>query len=98
MPETVPSRDLILDAAERLFATKGFAAATIKQIAATAGVNSALLYYYFENKETLYRETIRRILSVMTGEGLELLDHPSSPSDAIRTLVRFQSAFLSSRP
>ena len=98
MAEPAPSRDLILDAAERLFATKGFAATTIKQIATAADVNSALLYYYFENKETLYRETIRRILSAMTGEGLGLLDHPASPAEGIRALVRFQSTFLSSRP
>ena len=98
MAEPAPSRDLILDAAELLFATRGFAATTIKQIAAAANVNSALLYYYFENKETLYRETIRRILSAMTGQGLELLDHPTTPSEGVRTLVRFQSAFLSSRP
>ena len=98
MPETAPARDSILDAAENLFATRGFSATTIKQIAAAAGVNSALLYYYFENKETLYRETIRRILSTMAGQGLNLLDHPASPTEGVRSLVRFQSAFLSSRP
>lgn len=93
-----PARDLILDAAELLFATRGFSATTIKQIAAAADVNSALLYYYFENKETLYRETLNRILSAMTGGGLEMLDHPPSPAEGVRALVRFQSAFLSSRP
>jgi AcrR family transcriptional regulator len=95
---STPARDLILDAAEHLFATRGFSATTIKQIAASASVNSALLYYYFENKETLYREMIRRILSTMAGQGLDLLDHPASPTDGVRDLVRFQSAFLSSHP
>ena len=98
MADTSSARDLILDAAEHLFATKGFSATTIKQIAASASVNSALLYYYFENKETLYREMIRRILSTMAGKGLQLLDHPASPTDGVRALVRFQSAFLSSHP
>ena len=98
MSEQAAAPDLILDAAEQLFATKGFAATTIKQIAAAAEVNSALLYYYFENKETLYHATIRRILSAMAGEGMNLLDHPASPADGIRALVRFQSTFLSSRP
>ena len=98
MSDTASSRELILDAAEDLFATKGFSATTIKQIAAAANVNSALLYYYFENKETLYRETVRRILSTMAGQGLELLGHAGSPADGVRALVRFQSAFLASRP
>ena len=39
----------ILDAAVSLFARQGYARTTIKQIAGEAGVNSALLYYYFES-------------------------------------------------
>lgn len=97
-PASAASRDLILDAAELLFATRGFSAATIKQIAAAASVNSALLYYYFDSKETLYRETLRRILATLSGRGLEVLDHQASPSEAVRSLVGFQSAFLGSRP
>lgn len=97
-PAAAPARDLILDAAELLFATRGFAATTIKHIAAAANVNSALLYYYFENKETLYHATIDRMLSAIAGGGLEQLEHPASPSEGVRALVRFQSAFLNSRP
>jgi AcrR family transcriptional regulator len=49
------TRHLILDAAERLFAAQGFPRTTIKQIGQAAGVNSALLYYYFGDKDRLYR-------------------------------------------
>jgi len=49
----LPTRDLILDAAEQLFAAQGFTATTIKQIGRAAGVNSALLYYYFADKDRL---------------------------------------------
>ena len=55
MPDPTDTRIAILDAAEELFALHGFTATTIKQIGATADVNSALLYYYFADKETLYR-------------------------------------------
>ncbi|MBX9606309.1 MAG: TetR/AcrR family transcriptional regulator [Gammaproteobacteria bacterium] len=41
-----------------LFARRHFAAVTIKQIAGELGVNTALLYYYFESKEDLLRATI----------------------------------------
>ena len=57
------SRDQILDAAERLFAAQGFARTTIKDIGREAGVNSALLYYYFADKDQLYREVLRRFVS-----------------------------------
>ncbi len=41
-----------------LFAERNFASVTIKDIAAALGVNSALLYYYFDDKTDLFRATI----------------------------------------
>jgi len=47
------SRKRILDAAEVEFAAKGFDGARVDAIAARAGVNKALLYYYFKSKDGL---------------------------------------------
>ncbi len=44
----------ILEAALREFSENGLAGARTEQIAAAAGVNKALLYYYFESKDKLY--------------------------------------------
>lgn len=52
-------RGAILDAALRLFAEKGFAAATNAEIARAAGVTAAALYYYFPSKEELFRAAVR---------------------------------------
>jgi AcrR family transcriptional regulator len=41
-----------------LFAQRDFAAVTIKDIARAAGMNTAMIYYYFQNKEDLFRATI----------------------------------------
>lgn len=41
-----------------LFAERGFASVTIKDVARATGVNTALIYYYFQNKEDLFRATI----------------------------------------
>jgi AcrR family transcriptional regulator len=41
-----------------LFAARNFAAVTIKDIANASGVNTALIYYYFDNKEDLFRAAI----------------------------------------
>ena len=48
------SRQRILDAALLEFSSEGLAGARTDRIAAAAGVNKALLYYYFESKENLY--------------------------------------------
>ena len=46
-------RERILDAALQVFGSKGFDAATTRDLAAAAGVTSGLLYHYFANKEAL---------------------------------------------
>jgi len=48
------TRAAILAAAERVFARSGLAGARTDLIADEAGVNKALLYYYFQSKEKLY--------------------------------------------
>ena len=50
----------ILDAATQVFSEKGFYGARVDEIAARAGVNKAMLYYYFKNKEKLFEELIKR--------------------------------------
>jgi TetR/AcrR family transcriptional regulator len=92
------SRAAILDAAQRLFAAQGFPATTIKQIGAEAGVNSALLYYYFADKETLYRAVLHRIIGAFVGTGLRAFDASDSPVDAIRAVVTAQTEFMTARP
>ena len=94
-PET---RDAILDAAEHEFASRGYAATTIKHLAAAAGVNSALLYYYFADKETLYRETLRRVLGEFAAEGVRRLDGAASSEAGVRRFVELQMEFMSARP
>ena len=44
----------ILNAAEEVFAVKGFDGASTREIASKAGVNISSLHYHWESKETLY--------------------------------------------
>jgi AcrR family transcriptional regulator len=88
----------ILDAAEPLFAQQGFAATTIKQIGAAAGVNPALIYYWFGSKEELYRRLLHRLFSTLVARGSEGLAASSSPGEAVRALLGVQSEVLSSHP
>ena len=53
------SRQQILDVALKLFAHKGYAAATVREIVDTVGITAPSLYYYFGNKEGLYMELMQ---------------------------------------
>ena len=48
------TEELILNAARKIFTTKGFAAARMDDIAKEAGINRALLHYYFRSKDKMF--------------------------------------------
>ncbi len=51
---TKPSDQLILNSALKVFTRRGFAGARMEEIAKEAGINRALLHYYFRDKETMF--------------------------------------------
>jgi AcrR family transcriptional regulator len=55
-------REDILDVAENLFAEQGFEAVSIRDISKAAGINIAMVSYYFGSKEKLYEDVINRKL------------------------------------
>jgi len=70
------TRELLLDAATTLFAERGIAATTMAEIAASVGVNPAMIHYYFKTRDslldTIIEERIGRIIDMIwepvTGE------------------------------
>ena len=52
----------ILDAAEDLFAKKGYKGASLGEVAERVGIRSPSLYNHFRNKEALYRAVLGRLL------------------------------------
>jgi AcrR family transcriptional regulator len=72
-PET-GSRERLLFAGERLFAAHGFSGVSVRDIANAAGVNSALVGYYFGGKEGLLSEVYRRHCEPMSRERARLLN------------------------
>lgn len=49
------NEELILEAAKQVFINKGLAGARMQEIADKAGINKAMLHYYYRNKETLFK-------------------------------------------
>lgn len=72
----------ILAAAEHVFAVKGFAGASTREIAARARVNISSLHYHWESKETLYFAVFQniydRILDLVRGAIPPRFDNPGS--------------------
>ncbi len=63
----------ILDAAEFVFADKGFNGASMREIATRAGVAQALIHYHFDNKEKLFEAMAARQANTINGARAELL-------------------------
>ena len=67
------TRNRILDAAEHLFALKGFQRTTIKHLACEAGVNQAAANYYFGSKAALIEKVIERRLGPINQQRMQRL-------------------------
>src|SRR5215831_13068979 len=77
------SRAAILKAAAREFAEHGIAGARTDTIAREAHVNKALLYYYFEDKETLYSAVLDNAFSGLKNTVFEVLDSALPPREKV---------------
>src|SRR5512147_1722788 len=88
----------ILDAAETLFARQGFAATTIKAIGAEAGVNPALLYYYFPDKGRLYHAVLERRLGSFARRMATELPPDLAPLAAVERILRGYAGVMQAAP
>lgn len=79
------TKDLILLAARRCFAARGFHGATMDLIATEAGVNKALPYSYFTNKQELY-ETVTRECFLRQVESIPD-EQDKSPAERVRLIL-----------
>lgn len=76
-------RDQIMDAALRLFATRGLGTTRISDIAREAGISQGLLYHYFASKEAIYVELIREAFERMNAAASGLAAMSLSPREKI---------------
>jgi len=72
------AREQLISHATRIFAAKGYAAATTREICDAAGVNIASIHYYFGDKEGLYRAALLQPIKEMTA-AFGRFDDPSLP-------------------
>lgn len=95
------TRERILDAAEKLFADRGYDGASIRDVAAEAGLQIHSVGYHFGPKEQLFDAVVARRADIMTGLRREALDAARERAEGaaipIKQLVRdYVSPFIQS--
>jgi len=87
------SREKLILSAETLFAERGYEGASVRDIANAAGVNSALVGYYFRGKEGLMSEVYTRHCKPLTRERARLLGEFAESAGGL-TLEKVIEAFI----
>jgi AcrR family transcriptional regulator len=89
----------IKEAAHKLFTQKGFAATKTRDIAAEAGINLALLNYYFRSKEKLFEIImLENMEQFIRGVALIMLDEHTSVQEKIEKLISMYIDMLLKEP
>ena len=89
------TRDSILDAAEDLFSKHGFYGVTIREVAREAGVDTALVHYYFGAKRALFDAVFLRRAEVWNAERVDAVNrYARETGPAGMTLEGLLEAFL----
>ena len=79
----------LLEAALRVFAANGYRATRLEQIAEAAGVTKGTIYYYFENKDDLFRQAVDQRRRVMFARLSDVLERGEGPvSVRMRRAIR----------
>jgi TetR/AcrR family transcriptional regulator len=92
------TRIAILEHAIAEFATEGVAGARTAAIAEAAGVNKALLYYYFKDKESLYSAALHAVFGGFVQDVLPMLQGPLTPGEKLLRFARAHFEYLIRNP
>jgi AcrR family transcriptional regulator len=90
-------RDSMLDAATAVFARKGYAAATMKEIAAEAGYTAPAFYNYFKGKEQLFEALLGRTFEEIIATLVEPVPRAKGFEERLEALMRRQFALADVR-
>ncbi len=93
------TRASILKAALEEFSHEGVAGARTDEIARRAGVNKALLYYYFKNKEGLYAAALEQVFSGLSARVTAVLEREDlAPREKLLKYVESHFDYIASAP
>ncbi len=88
----------IFDAAHEVFVQKGMDGAKMQEIADKAGINKALLHYYYRSKEKLYEAVAKAVLSRAAPLVGNLIESDRPLEEKIRHFIEFYITTISKNP
>jgi len=92
------TEEKIFDAATEVFVEKGMDGARMQDIANQAGINKALLHYYYRTKEKLFNAVFEMIARKILKKFAPVFDENLSLEDKIRFFFREHISFLQENP
>lgn len=92
--QSLATQARILDAAEHLFARRGFYGVTLRDVAQASASDTALLHYHFGDKQGLFDEVFARRTRVLNEERISCLDRYAAENAGALTVEGAIAAFL----
>jgi len=92
------TEDKIFEAATEVFVEKGMDGARMRDIASRAGINKALLHYYFRTKEHLFNAVFEKIAGKLFAKFAPVFDENLTLEEKIRFFFREHITFLQENP
>ena len=92
----IDSRERILNAAGELFAVKGFAAVSMRDVGKAVKMTPATLYHHFDGKEALYKAVLAHVFSTRAADIRDIVSegHSCDAHSRLETLLAFMSRLL----
>lgn len=92
------TEDQILTAAKNVFQRKGMDGSRMQEIANEAGINKALLHYYYRSKQMLFEAVFKNAFSLLAPQLNGILNDDSSIEDKIRNFTANYLTFMNKHP
>ncbi len=88
------TEEVILEAAKNIFQQKGMAGARMQEIADKAGINKAMLHYYYRSKQKLFEAVFKSAVRLMAPKIVNILTTEEHLFDKIRRFTNEYISFL----
>ncbi|CAM3373352.1 TetR/AcrR family transcriptional regulator [Aequorivita lipolytica] len=88
----------ILNAAENVFQKKGMDGARMQEIADEAGINKAMLHYYYRSKQLLFEAVFSNAFSLLAPQLNKILNDDSSIEEKVKNFTHNYITFISKHP
>ncbi len=98
MEKEKQTEEIIFDAAVQVFEEKGIDGARMQEIADRAGINKALLHYYFRSKEKLFDAVFDKLAGVMFKKLFSCFDNELPFEEKLKLFYQEHISFLQAHP